>query len=184
MAAHLFYPRPFEILLTDDGTPTGNSNFVGDYSTGADAYFSAEDFDYSHFAVTGFKVQLSHGPYMDGYGKIPGPSSLPGFKCFYEADVVTREYPKYLFDNFIDTNTMLRFLCGTKNVPFMYEEFADVRTYHCNFMRHGKPFIFPVLQGAKFGVQLLGAFDSEPTFTLHRFVVTGFHTSAPEYWSI
>lgn len=186
MSVRLFYPIPFELMLTDDGTQTGNSNFVGQYfGSSIHAYFNAENFATSHFAVTGFKVQLSHGANMDGYGTIPGPGGLPGFRLAYEANSVPIEYPQYMrLGGYIDSNTRILYACGSLGFPAYYEEFADVRTYHCNFMRHGKPFIFPVLQGAKFGVNLNGYFDSEPSFVLHRFLVTGFYTSAPEYWSL
>jgi hypothetical protein len=108
-------------MLTDDGTQTGNSNFVGDYNpVSEDAYFDVENFITSHFAVTGFKVQLSHGAVIDGYGTIASYIS-DGAKFFYEADSIAREYIKY-FGSWvsINSNERLMYACGSLGYPIYY----------------------------------------------------------------
>lgn len=181
----LIYPRPFEFLLTDDGTPTGNSNFVGDYSvTALDAWFDAESLQCRWFAVTGLKVQLIEGPTppIGGYGVLATLSGAHGPLFWHESDTTPRYSPDSFWEG--NTNYFMRISTGDR-CKSADNEFAFARLHVLEYMRRaGKPYIFRVSPGAKFGVNIVGDFTTDPGFIVHRFLVTGFCVDNPEAWSL
>jgi hypothetical protein len=98
---------------------------------------------------------------------------------WHESDAVTRYFP----DSFWQGNSNLMVMISSNEKRKTSDnEFVLSRVHKLNYLRRGKPYIFAVSPGARFGVNIFGDFTTDPYFLAHRFVISGFCIDNPEAW--
>jgi len=176
-------PIPFQAFLTSDGTPTGDSNAIGDYSvTPQDFYFDVANNPGAFTVITSIEAFLSAlpiPPSIADYGEVAG-GLTNGFRVWYERTLTGRVN----ITDLIKTNQDLSMIIGDMIVQTWDDTFTGVPTtlnFRGSYLNFGAGIILPKSDDALIGITLNDNFAAV-SMDAHIFQVRGYFLDNPENW--